>query len=87
MIRDPRDRTMPAGGQFLMEDPLSGERLYVDAKQYKRRYDEAARQQEIDVHRVFEAAKAGLVIIDTGQPDLIHPIVSFLKHRSAVLKT
>jgi uncharacterized protein (DUF58 family) len=87
MIRDPRDRELPdQSGQILLEDPFSHERIYVDIRDYKKKFDAAAKEDEAYVKSVFDAAKAGLVTVGTDG-DLIMPVLDYFKKRSNIIKS
>jgi uncharacterized protein (DUF58 family) len=86
MIRDPHDRQLPEiGSQVLVEDPFSNERLYVDIKEYKPLFDKAVQEEEQYIKAVFDAAKAGLVQVTTGE-DTLRPVLDYFKRRSAIIK-
>ena len=85
-VRDPRDRDLPdAGTQALVEDPFTHEKLYIDTNQYRARYREEAAKEELYIRNVFEKAKAGFILLDTGE-DLFSPVLNYFKKRSAVIR-
>lgn len=87
MLRDPRDRYFPeSGSQFLLEDPFSGDRLYIDVKQYREIFHKAVQEEESYVKGVFSAAKAGFVPISTGEEDMFKPLMAYLRRRSAIVR-
>jgi uncharacterized protein (DUF58 family) len=87
MLRDPRDRMLPEqGSQFLIEDPLSDERIYIDVKEYKPLFEKAVQEEEQYIKAVFDAAKAGLVTVSTDEQDMLRPILGYFKRRSAIIK-
>jgi uncharacterized protein (DUF58 family) len=87
MIRDPRDRKLPEqGSQFLIEDPMSEERLYIDVKDYKQLFDESVREEEAYIKGVFDAAKAGLITIQTDE-DMLRPILDYFKRRANLVRS
>jgi uncharacterized protein (DUF58 family) len=86
MLRDPRDRMMPeANGQFLLEDPFSEERIYVDVKDYKELFERTVREEEQYIKSVFDTAKASFVTVSTDA-DMIQPILTHFKKRSSMIK-
>jgi uncharacterized protein (DUF58 family) len=86
MLRDPRDRKMPeTGGQFLLEDPFSDERIYIDVKDYKELFEKSVQEEEQYIKNVFDTARASFVSISTDQ-DMLQPILAHFKKRSAMIK-
>lgn len=86
MIRDPRDIEMPkSGGQYLIEDPYSGERMYIDAKQYAKAYAADAKRQEEFVRNSFEKVKLGFVSLRTDQ-DFQEPMLKYLRKRMSLIR-
>jgi uncharacterized protein (DUF58 family) len=87
MIRDPRDRVLPQiNGQFLVEDPLGNDRLYVDIGDYREIFAKEVNAEEEYIKKVFETAKAGLICLSTDQ-DLLTPVLSYLRKRSKLIKS
>ena len=86
MVRDPHDRQLPElGSQFLVEDPFSNERLFIDVKEYKPLFDKAVQEEEQYIKGVFDAAKAGLVLVPAGE-DMLLPVLDYFKRRSAIIR-
>jgi hypothetical protein len=86
MIRDPRDIEMPkSGGQFLIEDPFSGERLYIDASQYAKAYAAETKREEEFVRNSFEKVKLGFISLRTDQ-DFQEPIMKYLRKRMSLIR-
>lgn len=68
MIRDPRDVEMPEeGAQYLVEDPYSDKKMYIDSHQYKKIYEEYVKKEEDLIRNSFEKAKQGFVSLRTNQ--------------------
>jgi uncharacterized protein (DUF58 family) len=81
MVRDPRDWEMPkSGGQFLVEDPFSGEKMYIDAKQFAKLYAEHNMKEVELIKSSFEKGKLGFVSLRTDQ-DFQEPIMKYLRRR------
>jgi uncharacterized protein (DUF58 family) len=79
MIRDHRDRYLPTtGGQIVLQHSSSNEKLYVDAKQYSELYHEKVLKTESDIEKMFKAAKADLLKIETTE-DGFSKVVNFLE--------
>jgi uncharacterized protein (DUF58 family) len=86
MVRDPRDRSLPDNGsQFILQDPFSDEKLYVDVNEYKQVFEDAVREEEAYIKGVFDAAKAGFVSVTCGE-DMLRPVTDYLKRRSKIVK-
>ena len=85
-IRDPRERELPnIGAQFLIQDPFTKEKLYVDMKQYKEIYDEVVAKDEKYLRSVFDKAHAGLIVLDPRQ-DMLASLLEFFKKRTRILQ-
>ncbi len=86
MIRDPRDIEMPkTGGQYLIEDPYSKNKLYIDAHQYAKTYAAETKKEEEFIRNSFEKGKIGFVSLRTDQ-DFKEPILRYLKKRMSLVK-
>ena len=82
MIRDPRDRMLPPEmGQYLLEDPFSGEKLYIDTKQYGSVYKKFVEEEEANIERHFKSTKSDLLKLDTSK-DFYKEIMTFFKKRA-----
>ncbi len=82
MIRDPRDRQMPKGtGQYVLEDPYSGEKAIVDANQYRDFFERAVTAQEEEIATQFKRTRSDFLSIQTNE-SFVDPIVRFFKRRS-----
>jgi len=81
MIRDPRDYSMPEkNGQYLLEDPFTKEKMYIDAHQYRKIYADEAEKKKKFVKQVFEKARMGFVCLHTDQ-DFEKPIIDYFRKR------
>jgi len=86
MVRDPRDYVMPrSAGQFLVEDPYTGEKLYIDSHQYARRYAEDARRNEEFIRSSFEKAKLGFISLRTDK-EFQEPILNYFRKRLRLIR-
>lgn len=86
MIRDPRDRELPKNaGQFFLEDPYSGEKLYIDTAQYAGAYKKYVEKEEEDIAKQFKAANASLLKITTDK-DYQMDLIKFFKRRALTLR-
>lgn len=75
---DPREVELPDVGPIIMEDAETGEHLYVDThdRNFRRRFQEAARQREADLNAAFKRAGVDVLSLSTGE-DLVGAIVRF----------
>ena len=68
MIRDIRDKELPNKSiQLLVEDPASGEKLYIDTKQYAKQYKEFVEKEEKLIRNYFKKSKAGFLKLYTDE--------------------
>ncbi len=87
MIRDVRDRELPkVAGQYFLEDPFTGEKLYIDTATYAKAYKEYVEKEEADIAKNFKAAGADFISITTNK-DFGADIIKFFKRRSMVQRT
>ena len=81
MIHDPRDYSMPIEeGQYLLEDPYSKEKMYIDSHQYQKIYAKEVKKRKKFIKVAFEKSKMGFVYLKTDQ-DFEDPIVNYFKRR------
>ncbi len=86
MLRDPRDNIMPyIGSQFVVEDPSTDDKIFIDTKKLSKIYKKYADEEEAHVKAVFSAAKAGFISLKTDA-DLIEPILYYFRQRTAIMK-
>ncbi|MFH1173893.1 MAG: DUF58 domain-containing protein [archaeon] len=82
MIRDPRDRELPKDiAQYIVEDPYTGEKLYIDTKKFGKKYAEYARKDEEAIEHEFKKRKCDFLKLYTDQ-DYFNPIIAFFRKRS-----
>jgi uncharacterized protein (DUF58 family) len=83
MIRDPRDRELPKdAGQYFLEDPFTGEKLYIDAAVYADAYKKYVEAEEKDIAKHFKASGADLLQITTSKKDYYVDLIKFFKRRA-----
>jgi uncharacterized protein (DUF58 family) len=86
MVRDPRDFVMPpTGGQFLVEDPYTSEKLYIDSRQYAKIYATETKREEAFIRNSFENAKLGFVSLRTDE-DFHEPLLKYFRKRLSLVK-
>ncbi|MCK5107738.1 MAG: DUF58 domain-containing protein [Nanoarchaeota archaeon] len=86
MVHDPRDYSMPEEqGQYLLENPFTGEKIYIDSNQYKGVYEEEVKNKIASIRNVFEKTKMGFVYLKTDE-DFEKPIVNYFKKRIVIAR-
>lgn len=80
---DPREVELPDIGPIIMEDAETGEHLYVDTRdrQFRRRFQEAARQRESALDAAFKRAGVDALSLSTHE-DMVRAIVRFASLRA-----
>lgn len=79
MLRDPRDIELPKrGGQFLLQDPYSNDKIYIDSSQYEKKYKEIATKNDKYIRNVFLNSQGDLCSIRTDQ-DFMRQLVDFFQ--------
>ena len=75
-LSDPREVQLPDVGALIMQDAETGEQLYVDTHDagFRRRFEEAARRREAEVHGAFKRAGVEALALSTDE-DLVRAIV------------
>ncbi|MAG39231.1 hypothetical protein CMO90_04055 [Candidatus Woesearchaeota archaeon] len=85
MVRDPRDKELPKeAGQFLLEDPYTGEKLHIDSKDYADIFKKTVEEQEQEIKRKFLGAKGGVISVRTDE-DFLKPLLKYVKLRAKQL--
>jgi uncharacterized protein (DUF58 family) len=87
MVRDPRDRELPkdTGGQYMLEDPFSGEKLFIDVKDYADAYKAYVEAEEANIEKHFRTTKSDFIKLSTDE-DFYKPLITFFKKRSLRLR-
>ncbi len=82
MIRDPRDRELPAGaGQYVLEDPYTNDKLYIDVDQYAAAYRKYVLEEEAMIEKHFRATRSDFLKVTTDK-DFYNELVRFFKRRA-----
>jgi uncharacterized protein (DUF58 family) len=79
---DPAEQALPDIGLVTLEDPETGEQIFVDMhdKKFRTRFEELAAQNEADIFTSF--AKAGVDALELSTDEaLVHTIVRFAQMR------
>jgi len=86
MIRDPRDYEMPdLGGQFLVEDPYSNKKMFVDSRQYAKIYSQYTAHEELFIRNCFEKSKMGFISLRTDE-SFQEPIMNYFRKRMTMVR-
>jgi hypothetical protein len=83
MVRDPRDFTIPKTlGQIIIEDPFTGEKMWIDAEHCEKAYEQFNKEQISLLETVFINNRATLLTLNTGT-EYMQPLLQFLKKKGA----
>jgi uncharacterized protein (DUF58 family) len=86
MVRDPRDIEMPkSGGQFLVENPFTGEKMYIDSRQFAKLYSAETKREEEFVRNSFEKVKLGFISLRTDE-DFQEPVMRYFRKRMSMVR-
>jgi hypothetical protein len=79
---DPAEQALPDIGLVTLEDPETGEQIFVDMhdKKFRTRFEELAAQNEADIFSSFAKAGVDALELSTDEP-LVHTIVRFAQMR------
>ncbi len=79
---DPGEVELPDVGPILMEDPETGEQIYVDThdKRFRQRFAQARQEREAGLAQIFKSAGVDVLSLATND-DLAHAIVRFANTR------
>ncbi|MBN2422647.1 DUF58 domain-containing protein [Candidatus Woesearchaeota archaeon] len=81
LIRDPRDRELPKhAGQYVLQDPYSNEKIYIDSGQYHEIYAKQVKEDENLIRRKFNLLKSDFLLLTTDKP-FTDKILKFIKKR------
>lgn len=81
MLRDPRDLELPkSGGQFLLQDPYTNDKIYVDSNDYREKYAKLANERDNYIKNVFINSKGDLCRVRTDQ-DFMKQLIEFFKYK------
>jgi len=82
MVRDPRDKVLPKGvGQYMLEDPFTGEKLYIDTDQYADAYKKYVMHEEAEIEQFFKVMRSDFISLTTDQ-EFYKPLITFFKKRA-----
>ncbi|MFH0874418.1 MAG: VWA domain-containing protein [archaeon] len=80
-IRDPRDSEIPRdAGQYILQDPYSNEKIYIDASQYYDLYKKQAKEDVELLKRKFTLLRSDLLTLQTNET-YTDKIIKFLKKK------
>jgi hypothetical protein len=87
MLRDPRDRSIPAGiGQVVISDPFSDKEMLIDSSDKKRaEYERYVTFNESNIKSSLRSSNWDFFELSTGE-NFIMPVVKFLKRRELLLR-
>ncbi|MBN1792596.1 DUF58 domain-containing protein [Candidatus Woesearchaeota archaeon] len=86
MVRDPRDASVKdAEGQFLIEDPYTNSKIYMDSNEYRKLYESYVKKEEDLIRKTFERSKLGFVSLRTDE-EYHEPLMKYFKKRLALVR-
>lgn len=65
LVRDPRDRELPAHGEYILSDPTSGQKIVVDTADYAEPYRLHVAEEEKRLASLFQKAGADIALLST----------------------
>jgi len=81
MIKDPLDKELPdIPGEYVIEDPESGEQVLVEPRLAKQKYARHARIQEEMMKEIFKSSNVDLLPLMTDKP-FVADLTEFIKRR------
>lgn len=82
MIRDPRDREIPAdSSMILIEDPFTNKKIVLDpTHEIRERYSQYVKKQEDRIEKIFSDSRASFVKLTTDKSFIV-PIINFFRKR------
>ncbi|MEK6933991.1 MAG: DUF58 domain-containing protein [Nanoarchaeota archaeon] len=81
VIRDPLDKELPnLRGEFVLEDPRSGEQIIVDPKLARNSYSNYMMQEEDRIKKIFKKAGIDFVELITNK-SFVPDVTEFIKGR------
>lgn len=65
VVRDPRDRRLPPEGEYVVEDPTTGQKLVIDAADYAAPYAAYVEAEEERIRGLIHRAGAESIFLET----------------------
>jgi uncharacterized protein (DUF58 family) len=79
MIRDPIDNEFPKGvGHVIMQDPFSGEKLYIDSNKFGERYMQNVNKEKHQLNDIFNKIGSPMIELCTDE-DYFEKLIRFFK--------
>jgi uncharacterized protein (DUF58 family) len=86
IVRDPRDIMLPSDvKQVMVEDPFSGNRLLIDSKLLKERYESYTRKQDKALLKFFDENNIDYMVLNTDQ-DYLQAMFKFFNVRKSKVR-
>ena len=81
-VHDPLESELPDLGMLTVQDPETGEQLFVDThdRGFRRRFAQMAAEREAELKKLFAAARVDLLELSTAEA-LLEAIVRFARTR------
>ncbi|RME54749.1 DUF58 domain-containing protein [Candidatus Woesearchaeota archaeon] len=82
MVRDPLDLTLPqSSSQIVVSDPYTGEKMLIEPKRFKKRYEEEIKKELDYFKETFKENSSDLLILRTDENFLIK-LINFFNERA-----
>jgi len=79
MIRDPIDDELPKdAGQVIIEDVYTGEKMYIDSKDYSERYNKAAKENKEEIKQKLDNIGIPFLELKTNE-DYVEKLITFFR--------
>ena len=86
LVRDQRDRRLPASGEYVLADPSSGEVIVIDVADYAEPYKAYVEAEEARLKTLLRRANADLVSLETTE-DFSRVLMRYFMLRSQRLES
>ncbi len=79
MVRDPRDEELPKdAGQVIIEDVYTGEKMYIDAKDYAEKYNKTSRENKEKIKQKLDNIGIPFLELKTNE-DYVEKLITFFR--------
>jgi uncharacterized protein (DUF58 family) len=83
MIKDPRDREIPADiGQLMIKDPYTGENIYIDTGKLSKKYKADVISREKYIQQVFKQSRGDFLLLKTDNKNYTTDVLRFFHNRA-----
>ncbi|USN45859.1 MAG: DUF58 domain-containing protein [Candidatus Woesearchaeota archaeon] len=80
-VRDPRDRHLPKDiGQLMVENPSTNEAMYIDTKDFSKKYEELVKKDENSLNSIFTGSQGDFIVLETNE-EYFDKLITFFRKR------